>query len=82
MIEVMKEYKIHPQIREAVAYVNTEDKTYIALGRELRQEMNVTSGIKLGCTGNYIKWSLYNRQLHQMELVGGFDSQEIPPHCN
>ena len=52
LIEVMKEYRIHPKVIDAVADIYTGDKTNIDLGEGLEQEIEVTSGIRQGCTGS------------------------------
>ena len=52
IIEVMEEYKVHPQLIEGVANIYVGDKTTIDLGGGLEQEVGVTSGIRQGCTGS------------------------------
>ena len=52
LIEVMKEYRIHSKVIDAVVDIYTGDKTNIDLGEGLEQEIEVTSGIRQGCTGS------------------------------
>ena len=52
LIEVMKEYKINPFIIDSIAKIYVGDKTILDLGEGLEQEVEVTSGIRKGCTGS------------------------------
>ena len=52
LIEVMKKYKINPKIMDTIANIYRGDKTNIDLGEGLEQEMEITSGIRQGCTGS------------------------------
>ena len=52
IIEVMEDYKVHPHLIEGVANIHVGDKTTIDLGGGLQQDVDVTSGIRQGCTGS------------------------------
>lgn len=52
IIEVMKDYKVHPRLIEGIANIYVGDRTIIDLGGGLEQEVEVTSGIRQGCTGS------------------------------
>ena len=51
MIETMIEYKIHPYIIDTVANLYQDDYTTINIG-EKEKRINISSGIKQGCTGS------------------------------
>ena len=51
-IEVMKDYKIHPKVIDATAEIYEGDTTKINIGYDLETELDITSGIKQGCTGS------------------------------
>lgn len=48
----MKDYRIHPDLIQTVAQVYQGDTTKMEIGEEIVEEMEVTSGIKQGCTGS------------------------------
>ena len=55
IIEVMKDYKIHPKIIDYSRNIAYEgDTTKINIGYDLETELglDITSGIKQGCTGS------------------------------
>ena len=52
LIEIMKDYRIHPDLIQTVAQVYQGDTTKMEIGEEIVEEMEVTSGIKQGCTGS------------------------------
>ena len=49
MIEVLKEFKIHPKIINLVAHIYSNDKTNIFLNSKLISNIEITSGIRQGC---------------------------------
>lgn len=51
-VEVLKNYKVEPSIIDAVVELYKRDRTQIDLGNERKLEMNITSGMKQGCTGS------------------------------
>ena len=52
IVEVMTEYRIHPQIIESITKIYSHDVTKIDLGEDMQQDIEVTSGIRQGCTGS------------------------------
>ena len=52
IIEVMKDYKIHPKVIDATAEIYEGDTTKINIGYDLENELEITSGIKQRCTGS------------------------------
>ena len=46
----MKNYKIHPKVIDATAEIYEGDTTKINIGYDLETELDITSGIKQGCT--------------------------------
>ena len=50
IIEIMKKYKIHPDIIELIVKVYSRDKTIINTSGKRKIEIDVQSGIKQGCT--------------------------------
>ena len=78
IIEVMKQYKIHPQVIEAIAEVYKEDKTIIEIGN-MKKEMKVSSGIRQGCTGSTTIFKLITyRIIKELEKKGqGFMNEFV-----
>ena len=50
LIETLIKFHVHPQIIDIIAKLYTGDKTYLKLNEEIRKEIEITSGIKQGCT--------------------------------
>ena len=51
LIEVLIEYRVHPSMIDLVAKIYSDDRTTLILG-DLAEEMEITSGIKQGCTAS------------------------------
>ena len=45
-------YKVHPKLIDSVAAIYTGDKTAICLNSKTKVEIQITSGIRQGCTGS------------------------------
>ena len=58
MIEVMKKYKIYSSVIDIIAEIYDGDQTEICLRDEIKEIMEVTSGISQGCTGSTILFKL------------------------
>ena len=71
LIEALKYYKIHYKIIDSIVDMYTGDKTIIDLGGGLEQEMEITSGIKQGCTGSTTLFKLVTYQIIQSIQEGG-----------
>ena len=52
IIEVVKDYKIHPKVIDATAEIYEGDTTQINIDYDLETELDITRGIKQGCTGS------------------------------
>ena len=48
----MKDYKMHPKVIDATAEIYEGDTTKTNIGYDLETELDITSGIKQGCTGS------------------------------
>ena len=71
LIKVMKDYKIHPDLINTVANVYTGDHTDIVIGNMDKIKMNISSGIKQGCTGSTSLFKLVTYDIiKQMEEEG------------
>ena len=79
IIEVMKEYKIHPKLIDATADIYEGDTTRINIGYDLEQKMSITSGIKQGCTGSTTIFKLITYKIiKKLEREGkGFENDII-----
>ena len=73
----MKEYKIHPDVIDAIAEIYNGDSTIIDIGKERYEEMEVTSGIKQGCTGSTTLFKLVTYKIiKELEKKGeGFKDE-------
>ena len=58
MIEVMKKYKICSRVIEIIAEIYNGDQTEICLREELKEVVEITSGIRQGCTGSTVLFKL------------------------
>ena len=58
MIDAMIKYKIHPKIIDAVASIYEGDTTSVELNEGINEEIEVTSGIRQGCTGSTVFFKL------------------------
>ena len=52
MVEVLMKYKVHPKLIDYVAAIYTGDKTAICLNSKTKVGIQITSGIRQGCTGS------------------------------
>ena len=50
-------YKVHPKIIDSIVNIYKEDKTKIKVG-DTEIEMEITSGIRQGCTGSTVLFKL------------------------
>ena len=57
IIEALMHYRIHPKIIDTIAKIYKNDFTEIQIG-ELRKNINITSGIRQGCTGSTMLFKL------------------------
>ena len=70
MIETMIKYKIHPNIIDIVSKVYQDDFTNLVFG-EHEEKINITSGIKQGCTGSTTLFKLITYEIiKEMEKHG------------
>ena len=78
IIEVMRKYKIHPQIIEAVSGVYINDRTVVEIGH-MKKEMRVSSGIRQGCTGSTTIFKLITYEIiRELERKGqGFMNEYV-----
>ena len=56
-MEVLIHYKIHYKIIDAIANIYRNDYTEVQFG-EIRREIEMTSGIRQGCTGSTILFKI------------------------
>ena len=70
MIETMIKYKIHPDIIDIVSNVYQDDYTNLVFG-EQEEKINITSGIKQGCTGSTTLFKLITYEIiKELEKYG------------
>ena len=79
IIEVMKEYKIHKKLIDTTGEIYKGDTTKINIGYDLERELEVTSGIKQGCTGSTTIFKLITYKImKKLEREGkGFKNENI-----
>ena len=58
MIVAMKKYKIEPKIIDNIAEIYNGNKTEVVLREDMKETMEVTSGIRQGCTGSTLLFKL------------------------
>ena len=75
MIKTMMDYRIHPKIIESVAKIYEGDNTKMKLNEEMEALMNISSGIKQGCTGSTTLFKLmtYKIMKQMEELNAGYE---------
>ena len=52
LVDNMKKYKIDPLVIDAIAEIYNGDETVVELNESVKQTIEVTSGIRQGCTGS------------------------------
>ena len=79
LIEVMKKYKIHPDIINSVTAVYTEDNTRIKLNEDTDEVIKITSGIRQGCTGSTTLFKLLTYEIAKnlIETRMGYRDRQI-----
>ena len=79
MIQALKDYKIDPKVIESVASIYTGDVTQIRLNEDTMEEIEVTSGIKQGCTGStsYFKIVTYHIMKSVCATEKGFRNDHV-----
>ena len=79
LIEAMIAYKIHPKVIDAVTNIYQGDETTIRLNDDTAEELEVTSGIRQGCTGSTTLFKIVTyiimKEIHKTTL--GFRSEEF-----
>ena len=79
MIEALKKYKIHPKIINAVADIYQGDITNMILNENINEEINVTSGIRQGCTGSTVFFKLITYLISKeiQDTKAGFKNEKF-----
>ena len=79
MIQALKDYKIDPNVIDSVAKIYTGDITRIRLNEDTAEEIEVTSGIKQGCTGStsYFKIVTYHIMKSVFATGKGFQNEKV-----
>ena len=79
LIEVMKKYKIHPDIISSVVSIYEGDSTIIKLNSRNEEVINITSGIRQGCTGSTTLFKLITYEIAKevMATGMGFRNEQI-----
>ena len=58
IIRSIKEYKVHPEVIESVASIYQGDETNVKVNQEIEKLIEVSSGIKQGCTGSTVLFKI------------------------
>ena len=58
MIKIMKEYRIDEKIIDVIAEIYTGDSTKICLRKDMEENMEITSGIRQGCTCSSVMFKM------------------------
>ena len=79
LVEVMKKYKIHPDIINSVTAVYREDNTRIKLNEDTDEVIKITSGIRQGCTGSTTLFKLLTYEIAKnlIETRMGYRDRQI-----
>ena len=79
MINVLKDIKIHPNIVELIANIYTNDKTDIYMNKELITTIEISSGIRQGCTLSALLFTLVSYKIIEEinNLKMGFRDEDI-----
>ena len=79
LIEMLKKYKVHPNIINSIVEIYREDSTKIKLNKNTEEVINITSGIRQGCTGSTTLFKLIAYEIAK-ELMAtrlGFQTRQI-----
>ena len=79
LTEVMKKYKIHPDIISSIVSIYKGDSTNIKLNSRNEEVINITSGIRQGCTGSTTLFKLITYEIAKevMATGMGFRNEQI-----
>ena len=71
LIEVMKMYRIHPDIINSVTAIYGADYTKIKLNNDTEETIKITSGIRQGCTGSTTLFKLITYMITKEIMEAG-----------
>ena len=79
MIEILMESKVNPKCLDFITKVYTNDKTRVEIGEEEEVEIDVTSGIRQGCTASTSLFKLVTfRIIQELEKLNkGYRDQNF-----
>ena len=73
LIGVLLDYQLHPNLIEVIVDLYTGDTTNIVLDKDKHSEMNVSSGIRQGCTASTTLFKLLTYKIiERLKDVGGY----------
>ena len=83
LIEAMMKYKMHPQLIETVAKIYSGDSTTLDIGGNNEVTIEVTSGIRQGCTGSPTLFKLVTYMIMKEleERTRGFETELLKICC-
>ena len=79
VIDIMKKYKVHPEVISSVVAIYGEDSTIIKLNNDNEQSIDITSGIRQGCTGSTTLFKLVTYEIAKelMSTRMGYNDRNI-----
>ena len=77
VIEVMKMYRIHPDIINSVTAIYGADYTKIKLNNDTEETIKITSGIRQGCTRSTTLFITYRIAKEIMATGMGYSDLQI-----
>ena len=75
MVQIVKELRIDSKIIDFIVRIYRDDSTKIQLEKNEGIEIEVTSGIRQGCTASTVPGKFHPRKFHPRK----FHSAKIPP---
>ena len=77
LLEVMKMYRIHPDIIDSVAAIYRADYTKIKLNDDTEETIKITSGIRQGCTGSTTLFKLITYRIAKEIMATGMGYRDL-----
>ena len=79
MIETLKKYRVDPKLIEVIARIYSGDNTEVHVREDLRMNIEVSSGVRQGCSGSAVLFKLVvNMIINEVnEERGGFRNEKF-----
>ena len=79
LVKALLKYKVHPLMIDIITEIYKDDKTTLTLSNNIKLDINITSGIRQGCTGSTTLFKLITYVIIQKleQRRNGFSNDKI-----